>query len=215
MTTTINASNVSGLIQTADTSGSLQLQTNTLPAVTIDSSQNTTVNNSLTVNTNLTVTGSTTFNSSVLKSGAVQTASGASVDFTVPSWVKRITVMFNNVTCSAGNPGVQLGYGTSPVTIVSSGYVGGAADIQNGNLTSVVSKPNGFPTENTNSNIVGLWTICNISGNTWTASWNWSNTSSHAGTGSGYILLSGTLTTVRAFAGTSTFSTGSVNIIYE
>jgi len=209
MTTTINASTTAGLIQTADTSGSLQLQTANLPAVTIDSSQNTTLAGALTV------TGATTLNSSILKSGTVQTASGASVDFTVPSWVKRITVMFNGITCSAGNPGIQLGYGTSPLTIVSSGYVGGSGNIQNGNLTSVSSKTNGFPTEGSNSNIVGLWTICNISGNTWTASWNWSNTSSIVGTGSGYILLSGTLTTVRAFAGTSTFSAGSVNIIYE
>lgn len=40
MTTTINASNINGLIQTADTSGQLQLQTNGVAALTIDSSQN-------------------------------------------------------------------------------------------------------------------------------------------------------------------------------
>jgi len=42
MTTTINASTSSGLVQTADTSGVLQLQTANTAAVTIDGSQNTT-----------------------------------------------------------------------------------------------------------------------------------------------------------------------------
>ena len=40
MTTTINASTVSGLVNTADTSGILQLQTASTAAVTIDTSQN-------------------------------------------------------------------------------------------------------------------------------------------------------------------------------
>lgn len=40
MTTTINASTVSGLVQTADTSGVLQLQTANTAAMTIDASQN-------------------------------------------------------------------------------------------------------------------------------------------------------------------------------
>jgi hypothetical protein len=40
MTTTINASTTAGLVQTADTSGSLQLQTANTAALTIDTSQN-------------------------------------------------------------------------------------------------------------------------------------------------------------------------------
>ena len=39
MTTTINASTSAGLVNTADTSGVLQLQTNSTTAVTIDTSQ--------------------------------------------------------------------------------------------------------------------------------------------------------------------------------
>lgn len=45
MASTINASTTSGIIQTADTSGSLQLQTANTAAVTVDSSQNTYVQN--------------------------------------------------------------------------------------------------------------------------------------------------------------------------
>ena len=44
MTTTINASTSSGLVNTADTSGILQLQTASTAAVTIDASQNVTLN---------------------------------------------------------------------------------------------------------------------------------------------------------------------------
>ena len=42
---------------------------------------------------------------------AVASTSGTSVDFTsIPSWVKRITVMFNGVSTSGtSNPLVQLG----------------------------------------------------------------------------------------------------------
>ena len=45
MASTINASTSSGIVQTADTSGVLQLQTASTTAVTIDSSQNVTLNN--------------------------------------------------------------------------------------------------------------------------------------------------------------------------
>lgn len=49
MTTTINASTSSGLVNTADTSGILQLQTANTAAVTIDASQNVTIPNTTTL----------------------------------------------------------------------------------------------------------------------------------------------------------------------
>jgi hypothetical protein len=59
----------------------------------------------------------------VLVSATAQTASGTSVDFlNIPSWVKRVTVMLNNVSTSSTNaPILQIGPGTSPET---SGYTG-------------------------------------------------------------------------------------------
>jgi len=50
-------------------------------------------------------------NSSIVSGTAVASTSGTSIDFTsIPSWVKRITVMFNGVsTNGSSNLLVQLG----------------------------------------------------------------------------------------------------------
>jgi len=54
---------------------------------------------------------------------AVASTSGTSIDFTsIPSWVKRLTVIFNGVGTS-GTVGYLIQIGSGSVT--SSGYVGG------------------------------------------------------------------------------------------
>jgi hypothetical protein len=162
--------------------------------------------------TSPTITGAvmSSMASSVITSSTSQTStSGTSIPFTdIPSWVKRITVAMNGVSCSASF-GVRLGTSGG---LVSTGYVGGAGVAQNGNTTSVGAKPTGFFTEGS-STITGIWTIVNFSGNTWTASWAWSNGGSQFGGGGGSIALSGTLTQLAVTGGT--FSAGSVNILYE
>ena len=64
-----------------------------------------------------------TLGQSQLVSGVAVTASGTYVDFPgIPSWAKRVTVMFNNVSTNSTNaPVLQIGPGTSPET---SGYTG-------------------------------------------------------------------------------------------
>ena len=60
--------------------------------------------------------------SSVITAGtAVASTSGTSIDFTsIPSWVKRITLMFSGVsTTSTSNVQIQIGTGGTPTT---SGY---------------------------------------------------------------------------------------------
>lgn len=167
---------------------------------------------SLTTSSSLT-TGTGAIYNGIQASTSVATTSGTSVDFTsIPSWVKKITLMMNQVSISSGNITVQLGTSGG---IVSTGYLGGSGVFVNGNTTSVGAKTAGFPTENSNTNIVGIWTICNFSGNTWTAAWNWNNTGSQCGSGGSYIALGSALTTVRVLAGAGTFSAGSVNILYE
>ena len=55
----------------------------------------------------------------VLTSGtAVASKSGTSIDFTgIPSWVKRITVMFNGVSTNGSSPAlIQLGAGSVDAT---------------------------------------------------------------------------------------------------
>ena len=61
-----------------------------------------------------------------LVSGTSQAStSGTSIDFTsIPSWVKRITVMFNGVsTNGTSNLQIQLGTGATPTYTVT-GYLG-------------------------------------------------------------------------------------------
>jgi hypothetical protein len=148
-------------------------------------------------------------NSNIVAGTSQASTSGTSITFSsIPSWVKRITVAMNGVTASA-NFGVQLGTSGG---LVSTGYVGGSGIAQNGNSTSVGGKPNGFYTEGSGT-ITGLWTIVNFSGNTWTASWTWSNGSNQFGAGGGSIALSGTLTQLAITGGT--FSAGNINVLYE
>jgi len=161
-------------------------------------------------------TGTATLNTWTAGSGIVSatsqaSTSGSTVTFSsIPSWVKRITVMFNGVTCS---PNVWIRLGTSS-GIISTGYNGGSGIAQNGNTTSVGSDSTGFAIGGNTTTIVGIFTITNFSGNIWTAAWTWSNTGSQFGGGGSYISLGGTLTQLAAVS-SGTFSAGNINIMYE
>jgi hypothetical protein len=213
MTTTINASTTAGLIQTADTSGSLQLQTANLPAVTIDASQNTTLAGTLTV------TGATTLNSSTVKAMTAQAStSGTSISFTsIPSWVKRITVLFNGVSTSGTSiPIVQIGSGSTTTT----GYVSVASNYGNGGTGVLVSLTTGVGvtgSNNASASASGVMTINNISGNIWVFAFTGQKDSTNQSFGSGLVTLSNTLDRVvlTTVNGTDTFDAGSVNIFYE
>lgn len=219
MPTTINASTSAGLIQSADTSGILQLQTANLTALTINASQNTTVNNSLTVNSNLTVTGSTTLNSSVIRSGtAVASTSGTSIDFTsIPSWVKRITVMLNGVSLS-GTSNILIQLGTSS-GVTSTGYnnyaltFGGTSGSGNGFTTGF-----NFRGSAAASIYSGSVSITNLNSNIWTAFGGIGHAASNDGSMTmGGVSLAATLDRIRITTsnGTDTFDAGSINILFE
>ena len=125
---------MSSIVVAGDTSGTCTLQA---PAVagssvlTLPVATDTLVGKATTdVLTNKTLTSPTitgavvsAMGSSILTSGTAQAStSGTAIDFTgIPSWAKRITVMFNGVsTNGTSNPQIQLGSG-SPTT---SGYTG-------------------------------------------------------------------------------------------
>lgn len=150
---------------------------------------------------------------------AVNSTSGTSIDFTsIPSWVKRITVMFNGVSLSgSASLLVQVGSG-SPTT---SGYSSVAANLQNSSAVAVTTSTAGFIVYiNFNTeNVIGTMDIVNISGNTWVAS-GVSNSSAGITVAlfqSGNVTLSGVLDQVRITTsnGTDTFDAGSVNIMYQ
>ena len=173
---------------------------------------------------NALISNGTTFVSGkqTITSGTAQAStSGTSIDFTsIPSWVKRITVMFSGVSTS-GSSLVQVQIGSGSVT--TTGYLGGAtglglSTLQNQNYTS------GFVIGGTSAmgaataTRQGAIQILNISGNTWTAFGIVQlSDSTNQSTIASAISLSGVLDRLRITTvnGTDTFDAGSINILYE
>ena len=135
----------------------------------------------------------------------------------IPSWVRRITVMFNGVSLS-GTTAFLFQLGTSG-GVVTSGYAGGGMRV-GGSTVAAASFINGFSTNNAtaNANYGGNIIFTNVSGNIWSASGvlgTSGGVESAAMTG-GSVSLSGTLDRIRiTTTGSDTFDAGSINILYE
>ena len=199
MPSTINASTSSGIVQTADTSGVLELQSNGTTQFTVDS------------------TGAY----GQVERGTVVTCVGqTSIDFTsLPSWVKRITVMFSGVSTSgSSNFLIQAITGTS--TIVNSGYSSSASTGASGATSTAGNVLMAVTADGTVYNIAA--TLVNVTGNTWlTTSVGGTGASNAGNISGGTVSLGAVLTGVRITTvnGTDTFDTtpsaGSINILYE
>jgi hypothetical protein len=152
--------------------------------------------------------------SQLVQGTSVASTSGTSIDFTsIPSWVKRITVMFSGVSTSGTSFVIaQLGTGGVPTT---SGYTGGVS--QTSVYTTVTNGMglSGHPDATYVRN--GTITITNVTGNTWVSTAMCFLTVASGGTGVGAIALAGALNMVRITTvnGTDTFDLGSINILYE
>lgn len=167
--------------------------------------------------TSPTIGGTPVMNASVITRGtAVATTSGTAVDFTsIPSWVKRITVMFDGVSNVGSNPFmVQLGDSGG---IENTGYVCSTISMASGG-TAATSFTDSFAIRNpfgATSALQGQMTICNISSNTWSCQGVFGNDGVAVITG-GSKALSATLDRIRITnAAGDTFDNGSVNILYE
>jgi hypothetical protein len=164
--------------------------------------------------------GGVTTNSGAVYNGiqggtVVASTSGTSIDFTsIPSWVKRVTVMFNGVsTNGTSNWQVQLGAGS----VTTSGYAGSSVD--GPTLTGTTFTTGfGLRTAAAACLVHGHIIVTNISGNIWVCS----GIATRSDQGvfintAGTITLSGTLDRIRITTvnGTDTFDAGSINILYE
>lgn len=154
----------------------------------------------------------------VITSGtAVASTSGTSIDFTsIPSWVKRITVMFNGVSTNGTSSYLlQIGAGS----IQTTGYIGAATRTGASNATALVNSTAGIPIATFDAaNVVsGTCRFENITGNVWVASLMAAATNAITLASGGSVTLSGTLDRVRITTvnGTDTFDAGSINILYE
>jgi len=150
---------------------------------------------------------------------AVASTSGTSIDFTsIPSWVKRITLLFKGVSTNGSSFWLlQLGNGS----IVNTGYVGSRGNLQNAGTTGVASVTDGFGiAANVDGYLVhGSCRFELMGSNTWVATGSFISTGSnftYLPTG-GYIVLGSALDRLRITTtnGTDTFDAGSINILYE
>lgn len=148
-------------------------------------------------------------------SGTLQNStSGTSIDFTgIPSWAKRITVMFNAVSLSGTDfIIVQIGSGSLSTSGYTSSGSSGAASV-----ATTTGRTDGFMirTAAGGDSVTGAMIIQNITSNTWV--------SNHTCGGSGFYIgggispnLSGALDRVSVTrSGTNTFDTGSINLFWE
>lgn len=163
--------------------------------------------------------GTTTLTpSNIIKSGTVvASTSGTSIDFTgIPSWVKRVTVMFNGVSLSGSSHFlVQVGGGS----IAASGYNSTGNSMNNVSGTGGVSSTAGFAVFSSVSTctLSGIMTIALVGSNVWISSHSVKTLTTNTGCGGGGVTLSGTLDRVRITTvnGTDTFDAGTINILYE
>ena len=176
-------------------------------AATIDGSAGITTSASVTTGTGAVYNG-------IQSATAQNSTSGTAIDFTgIPSWAKRITVMFNGVSTS-GTSNIQIQLGSGSVT--TTGYISGAMQ-----TTTFVSSTAGMVllgSSTAASAYYGNIIISNITSNTWTSSsvlWNSAGATNTSGGTSPN--LSGALDRIRITTvnGTDTFDAGSVNIMYE
>jgi len=173
--------------------------------------------------TNPTISGTPTGVGVLTSSTAVASTSGTSIDFTsIPSWVKRITVMFNGVSTNGTSKLlVQIG----SATVSTSGYASTATTLTNAGVIAGDSATNGFQLD-ANTAVITASTVRNgqlifnlFNSNTWVGAGQFGHTgTTTSGTTAGISpALSGALDRVRITTvnGTDTFDAGSINILYE
>lgn len=154
---------------------------------------------------------------SLTSSNTQVTTSGTNIEFTgIPSWVKRITVMYSGVSLSGtSNPIIQLGNAAG--TYTTSGYLGttttGAGTSVNMSAGFLISGASGVA-----DTAHGMSTLTTLNGLIWTYT-SLIAYSNQAATrfAAGSITLADALgrIRIRATNGTDTFDAGSINIMYE
>jgi hypothetical protein len=149
---------------------------------------------------------------------AQNTTSGTNIDFTgIPSWVKKVTVMFNGVSTNGTTP-VQIQIGSSG-GVESTGYNCNVYSVTGTNTCALGAYASGFVVlgASVTDARVGHLMLTNLSGNTWVGSASIFSSAAAVGGGQGAKILSGTLDRIRLTTvnGTDTFDAGSINILYE
>jgi hypothetical protein len=166
-----------------------------------------------------TLTNKTIQGGAITSGTAVASTSGTSIDFTsIPSWVKRITVMFKGVSTN-GSSNWLIRLGTSG-GIASTGYLGsagylGASPGGGRSTTGFIFQIGGGAQIMNGSMIINLQDSAT---NTWVQQGTLGDSSQdYIFFSGGSAVLSGVLDRVRITTvnGTDAFDAGSINILYE
>jgi hypothetical protein len=199
-----------GLKGNTDGSGAVQIGGS--DAISISTGLNTTFAGTITATGTVAGTTGTLY---PIVSGTAVSATGTAVDFTgIPSWAKRITVMFNGVSLNGTqNFLIQIGSGS----ITSSGYL--SASTYATTVVGSINSTSGFCVVDGNAGHVvhGIATIALVGSNIYVSSHTF-GLSNVAETvfGGGSVTLGGALDRVRITnTGTDTFDAGSINILFE
>jgi hypothetical protein len=197
MSVIVNASTSTGLGITSDNSGTVEIQSNGTTKLTV---------------------ASTGVYGTITTATAQASTSGTAIDFTsIPSWVRKITIMFNEVSLS-GSDNILIRIGTAG-TPDTTGYISTSTYVSHVNTTSGTSSTTGFLLFSTGAvNILsGHMILTNIGSNTWVQSHSAKHAPGSTVFGGGSkAALSGALDIVRITrTGTDTFDNGSINIMYE
>jgi len=160
-------------------------------------------------------------NSSIVSGTSQASTSGTSIDFTsIPSWVKRITVMLNNVSTSGtSNVLIQIGSGSVSTSGYASSVSFSGATTGGGTSTAglIISVSATAANQMSGATYISLF-----GSNTYIAT---GNAIYDSVTPSAFVMISsgiktslgGALDRVRVTTvnGTDTFDAGSINILYE
>ena len=195
---------MASLVLAGDTSGSITVSA---PAVSGSNTQ--------------TLVATTGTLAPIVSATAQASTSGTSIDFTsIPSWVKRITVILDGVSTNGTSP-LLLRVGTSG-GVVATGYNASAfytSSAGSFNISSV-----GFPLTSTSLTtaaglVYGTIIISSLSSTIWSQTGTLYLTTGGGASVwlGGNVTFSGTLDRVRVTTtnGSDTFDAGTINILYE
>jgi hypothetical protein len=196
MSILLNASTSTGLGITSDNSGIVEVQSNGTTKLTVQTSG---------------VSGTVTSDT------AKATTSGTTVDFTgIPSWAKKITVMFDEVSLNgSANFLIQIGFGSVETT----GYISTSNNLDQSGSSGGSSSTAGFITIAASTAFVtsGHYNLTLLGSNAWIGSGVTKAATNQIILGAGRKTASNTIDRVRITTtnGTDIFDAGSINIHYE
>jgi len=238
MATTITAGNATnGAIIVGDNTGILELKTGTgsgTTGLTINASQNATFAGTVASGA-ITATGSITATGAIQASGVTTNlyplVSGTAITLTnqtapeftgIPSWAKRITLMFNSVSTNSSSPiqvqiGDSGGFEDSGYTCLNTVFATGVAQVTTFTAGFGITASTTYTGAGAAFN--GHIVLTNISANIWIATCviGTTVTTPYSFITNGNKTLSGVLDRVRITTanGTDQFDAGSINIMWE